>query len=113
MRKGLFILLLLMLFVGCKRQHVFHTYYGDIDIDTMEIALYDLKDSLPCYIVKISNLDSIEKAPGIWGYIKGPLYYYYCPDKNTYYTSFPDNQGRQVLRGLDPYNDYSCRPDEI
>lgn len=74
------------------KKHVFHTYFGDIDIDTMEVALYDFKDSLPCYLVKISSVDSVEKAPGVWGYIYGPLKYYYCPQKNTYYHTFPDNQ---------------------
>lgn len=96
----------------CKRQHVFHTYYGDIDTDTMEIAFFDLKDSLPCYLVHEMEMDSVEKSPGVWGYIYGPLRFYYCPQKDAYYHTFPDNQGNHVLRGYDPYSDYYYSPDE-
>lgn len=90
---------------GC-REHVYHTYYRYIDIDTMDIAFYDFKDSLPCYLVHVSDLDSVEKSPGVWGYIYGPLKYYYCPAKDTYYQTFPDNQGREVVKGYNPKTDY-------
>ena len=106
MKKIIPIIVILLEITAC-RQHIYHTYYGEIDIDTMEVALYDLKDNLPCYLVYVSELDSAEKAPGVWGYIYGPLKYYYCPAKDTYYYTFPDNQGNAVLRGYDPYiNDY-------
>lgn len=103
--------MLLLVMVGC-REHVYHTYYGDIDIDTMEVAFYEIKDSLPCYLVHVSDLDSVEKSPRVWGYIYGPLKYYYCPAKDTYYHTFPDNQGNAVLRGYDPYKDYSYSHEE-
>ena len=110
--KKMVIVFLVMLAAGCGRKHVFHTYFGDIDIDTMEVAMYDIKDSLPCYLVKIRSIDSVEKAPGVWGYIYGPLKYYYCPQKNTYYHTFPDNQGYSIIRGYDPYTNYYFNPEE-
>ncbi len=101
----------LLAMAGCK-EHKFHTYYGDIDTDTMEIAFYDLKDHFPCYLVHVSDLDSVEKGPGVWGYIYGPLKYYYCPEKNIYFHSFPDNHGDDILRGFDPYTNEYYNPDE-
>ena len=88
MRK-LVILLTILMLVGCGRQHVYHTYYGDIDTDTMEAKLID--DNSPCYIVYTTEKDSVEKAPGIWGYIYGPIIVYYNPSKNVYYKKFHSN----------------------
>jgi len=62
--KKILIIAILLTMTGC-REHVYHTYYGDIDIDTMDIAFYDFKDSLPCYLVHVSDLDSVEKSPGV------------------------------------------------
>jgi len=95
--KKLVFLFIIVLMAGCGRQHVYHTYYGDIDIDTMEVAFYDIKDSLPCYLIRTLEYDSVEIVPGEWGIIKGPVELFYCPDKITYYYSFPDNQGNRIL----------------
>ena len=109
MKKSALVITVLYLLIGCSQKgqiahsSVYHTYFGDIDIDTMEIAFYDLKDSLPCYLVHVADIDSVEKGPGVWGYIYGPLKYYYCPKKNTYFHTFPDNHGDDILRGYDPY----------
>ena len=111
MKKIMFIIVLLLEFTAC-RQHVYHTYYGDIDIDTMEVALIEIKDNQPCYRVFSKDIDSVEKALGVWGYIYGPLKYYYCPAKDTYYRTFPDNQGNAVLRGYDPYTELYYRSEE-
>lgn len=111
--KKLVVLVAIAMCVGCGGKHVVHTHFGDFDLDTMEVAFYDMKDSLPCYLVLQKDIDSIEKAPGEWGYIYGPLKYYYCPQKNTYYHSFPDNQGHAIFRGYDPSTDEYCNPDEI
>ena len=97
MKKIIPIIAIVLLAMASCRQHVYHTFYGEIDIDTMKVAFYDIKDSLPCYLVHVSDLDSVEKSPGVWGYIYGPLKYYYCPAKDTYYHTFPDNQGREVV----------------
>lgn len=52
MRKGLFILLLLMLFVGCRKQHVFHTYNEKIDLESNPCEASSLTpDSLNGFIV--------------------------------------------------------------
>lgn len=109
MKKLLFVIALITMVIGCRR-HIYHTYYGDIDIDTMTVIFYDLKDSLPCYQVGTSELDSIEKVPGIWGYIYGPIRYYYCPQKDVYYYTFPDNQGNSNLRGYNPHTKKSYLP---
>ena len=110
MRKIILLAIALML-IGC-RQHIYHTYYGDIDTDTMGIAMFDIKDGLPCYLVHIKDIDSVEKAPGVWGYIYGPLKYFYCPKKDVYYYTFPDNHGNGILRGYDPYMNFYYSPDE-
>lgn len=36
--KKILLVVLLMFIIGCSKQHVYHTYYGEIDIDTMEVA---------------------------------------------------------------------------
>lgn len=101
-----FILIALWMLVsaGCRRTHVFHTYYGDIDVDTMEAKLWNHNDKSPCYIVHTMAKDSVEKDTGVWGYIEGPVVMYYNPKNNIYYKSFPDNQGRCVVVETDPYN---------
>ena len=121
MKKLVLVLAALVLLIGCSQKgqkdqtvhsSVYHTYFGDIDIDTMEIAFYDLKDSLPCYLVHVADIDSVEKVPGEWGYIYGPIRNYYCPEKNIYFYSFPDNHGDEILRGYDPYTNEYYKPDE-
>ena len=109
MKKLVLVFTALVLLIGCSQKSqedqtvpssVYHTYFGDIDIDTMEIAFYDLKDSLPCYLVHVADLDSVEKGPGVWGYIYGPIRNYYCPEKNIYFYSFPDNHGNEILEAM-------------
>ena len=117
MKKSVISLILCSLLFGCggqeqKTSHIYSTYFGDIDTDTMKVAFYDLKDSLPCYMVHVADIDSIEKGPGVWGYIYGPLKYYYCPDKNIYFLTFPDNHGDGILRGYDPFTNEYYNPDE-
>ena len=82
MKKTLLFILIALLVVACSQPHKYHTYFGDIDTDTIEVAFIDIKDGLPCYLVHVKDIDSIEKAPGVWGYLYGPLKYYYCPAKD-------------------------------
>ena len=110
MRK-LLLLLTILILAGCGRQHVYHTYYGDIDTDTMEVAFYDIKDSLPCYLVKTAPCDSVEILLGMWKLIEGPIKFFYCPTKNTYYYSFPDNEGNRILNAYDPTTGELSDPD--
>ncbi len=110
MRKLVF-LFIIVLMAGCGRQHVYHTYYGDIDTDTMEVDFFDIKDSLPCYLIRTIEYDSTEVIPGEWRYIEGPVEFYYCPNKNTYYYSFPDNEGNRILNAYDPITHELSNPD--
>ena len=80
----------LLIAVGCSNHKIHHTVFGDFIIDTMQVAMYDEEGS-PCYVVHIAEKDSVEKAPGVWGYIDGPLIYYYNPAHRSYYVQFPTN----------------------
>lgn len=105
MRKLLIILplmVLLCLLQGC-RKHVYHTYYGDIDIDTMEVMSYDFDDS-PCYVVKVIDSLTVEKTGGYAGH--GSIFIYYNPHKNIYNEQFPanDEHGNAVIE-FNPHKD--------
>ena len=45
---------------ACGRQHVYHTYYGDIDIDTMQAFVSP--DGFKYYAVQTTVLDSAQAA---------------------------------------------------
>lgn len=92
---------------SCTKETIYHTYYGDIDVDTMSIE--GTFDGYPYYLVHSSDKDSVEVVPGDgdWRAIDGPIYIYYCPQKDTYYYSSPDNQGRMIFTGYNP-EDRSC-----
>lgn len=103
MKKLIYIMFTILLVIGCghskpaeERQHVFHTYYGDIDIDTMKVTLTDLDGSL-CYAVNYIPSDSVEKLGGFVGH--GSIVYYYNPQKNCYYMEYPthDELGNAVI----------------
>ncbi len=109
MKKCFIVLGLVLLFTtACcrheERQHVFHTYYGDIDIDTMEISFN--RDSHNWYLVRQCDKDSFN-WDGEWKYLKGPIMDFYCPDLNIYEEEFPDNQGRRIVAEIDPYTRYN------
>lgn len=75
MRKILIILPMIMLscfLQGCRR-HVYHTYYGDIDIDTMQACPWDKEGSV--YKIHVIQKDTI----------------YFKPFDKTYYKVFPTN----------------------
>ena len=88
MKKILALLLLFLLLVCCRNEGVYHTYYGDINIDTMT-AYYD--KGFVCYIVNVKSVDSLQaKALGA-----DTLYWviYYKPSDNTYLIQVVDNYG--------------------
>lgn len=99
MKKLFFTLMVVAILIGCGKHHIYHTYYGDIDIDTVDVAFFT-GDSLPCYKVYTAERDSVEKAPGVWGYIEGPISYFYCPDKDIYFYQFRSNDehGNCIVR---------------
>ena len=98
-----------MFIIGCSKQYVYHTYYGDIDIDTMEVA-YTI-DGFDWYLVRSVEKDSFNWN-GEWKYIYGPIKDYYCPVNNLYEETFPDNQGNTIVKGIDPYHQYDWLKDE-
>ena len=102
MRKWVFLLLTLSL-IGCGRAHVYHTYYKDIDIDTMDVAFE--RDSHNWYLVRHVEKDSFYWV-GRWFDLKGPIKDYYCPDLDIYEETFPDNQGRIIVVEIDPYTQF-------
>lgn len=77
--------MVLCIFQGC-RKHVYHTYYGDIDIDTIEAHPWD--EEGPVYKINVIERDTI----------------YYKPFDKTYYKVFPSNDehGNCVVQ-WDPY----------
>lgn len=97
------VVLLILLTVGCNKKHrVFHTYYGDFDLDTMT-AIAD-RDGAHYYLVKTEVLDSVTvKALGCE---KAMIAYFYKPSTNVYFNVLYDNDGRSGLRTyFDPYTD--------
>ena len=89
----------------CKKAkiHVFSTYYGDIDIDSMEIAFN--RDGHAWYLVRQCDKDSFN-WDGEWKYLDGPIKDFYCPDLDLYEEEFPDNHGRRIVAEIDPYTMY-------
>ena len=79
MKKLLFIVFVMQILAGCNRQHVFHTYYGDIDIDTMDVVSY-------------SNHNAVYKIKEVSDTI-----IYYCPGRDRYFLSLPTNNERRHL----------------
>lgn len=90
------ILIIVISIVGYKgskwtlgRKHVYKTYYGYIDVDTIEKTLEDLDGSM-CYVVHTEGQDTI----------------YYNPTSDTYKIKFPshDEYGNVVV-DFEPGND--------
>ena len=44
-----------LVLVGCREQHVYHTYYKDIDVDTL-LPIHD-EDSSVFYILETTKVD--------------------------------------------------------
>ena len=106
--RRILIFIFCVLLLSCTKKTVYRTYYGSIDTDTMSVA--DVVDyRYPCYLVHSSDKDSTEVVPGDgdWVYIDGPIYIYYCPQKDTYYKCFPDCDGNMLFVGYNP-KDHSC-----
>ena len=92
-----------ILFISCGGGHVYHTYYGVIDIDTMEVAY--TRNGFDWYLVRSVEKDSFN-WDGVWKYIYGPIKDYYCPANNQYEETFPDNHGNIIIKEFDPYHQY-------
>lgn len=99
MKKLLFVISITLL-IGCKKQHVYQTFYGPIDIDTLKVEMVD-DEGLPWYKVY-----TIEKDSFIWDgivkYLPSPSVILYSPQTNKYYKTSPDNQGRITVSDYNP-----------
>lgn len=102
MKKLLYLFVLIAVLVSC-RKHIYSTYYGDIDIDTLEILLHT-EDNYPCYKVKVIEEDSIVIGD-IVKYLPCPQQILYCPKKNCYYKLVPAHHETAVYN-FDPTFNY-------
>ena len=109
MKELIYIMFTILLVIGCghskpaeERQHVFHTYYGDIDIDTIPPVQGD--DGRSFYLVNVEKADTaITKAIGLEG---AYFVYVYEPSDSAYYMKLIGSDGG--------YSDWIlCDPDEI
>lgn len=105
--KKLIISIVLLIFLGCREQHVFNTYYKQIDVDTLQ-AIPD-RDGLPYYIIKSIRLnDSVSSAMCLDRMFE---VIFYKPSNNTYFTVVFGNDGGQSGRVY--FNPYSGVTDSI
>ena len=58
--KKLLLLFTILVMAACGRQHIYQTYYGDIDIDTMQTFVSP--DGFKYYAVQTTVLDSAQAA---------------------------------------------------
>ena len=86
MKKLLYIFIFTTILVSC-RKHIYSTYYGNVDIDTLEILMYT-EDDYPCYKVKVVEKDSVIIGD-IVEYVPCPQQILYCPKKDCYYKLEP------------------------
>ena len=100
----LFILLLVLFFWGCSkpRQHIYSTWYGTIDTDTMQ-SIEDV-DGESFYIVNVEEVDSsISHAMNLEG-----AYFvdFFKPADSSYFRQMFGNDGGESDRiYYNPYKD--------
>ena len=116
MKKLVYIIVILFLIVSCskvdkpsskkkvEKPHVYSTYYGDIDIDTMKVSMW-ADNIYPCYRVKVIERDSIFIGH-IVKYLPCPQEILYCPKKNCYYKLEPALHDETAVYEFDPTFDY-------
>ncbi len=104
MKKILIIAVIVMSVIGCRKQHVFHTFYGDIDIDTMKPVK---RDGAPdYYVVHVERYNSLAEKSGLEWLV---VAHFYAPEDNTYYCRVIDsdgNYGDGIM--YDPYGEDSA-----
>lgn len=90
-----FVVILCLFIYGGLDHNVWHTYYGTVNIDTLEIGFNDFNDHEPCYKVhtEINGNDTTD--------------YYFYNWKGIYYKSVKDSLGRRGYVIIDPYNNTS------
>jgi len=87
--KYLLLLFTMLIMAACGRQHVYHIYYGDIDIDTMQAFVSP--DGFKYYAVQTTVLDSAQAAA--MGVDSMCLVNYYIPSQNKYFTMAQGSDG--------------------
>lgn len=96
MKKWIFVIVVLVLSIGCEKGAILHTYYGDFCTDTLEVFSDDTDGSL-CYLVHTEASDTFKAEHGTI-VIHGPVKVYYNPEKNIYYKKYPvSGRGSKVL----------------
>ena len=102
MKKILLLIAITELLIGCGRKHIYHTYYKDIDTDTMP-PIHD-EDGSVFYTLEITKVDSaIAKAMGLEGLVEVIFYY---PDDNKYFFQlFGSDGGESPARFFNPETD--------
>lgn len=107
MKKLILIIIVLIGLIGCRKQHVFNTYYKQIDVDTLQAISDD--DGNPYYIIKSTELSNdISSAMGL-----GKMFevIFYKPSNDTYFTVVFGNDGGRSGRIY--FNPYSGVTDSI
>ena len=99
MKKFLFIISIILL-ISCNKQHVYQTFYGPIDTDTLKVGMVD-DNGLPCYELFVIERDSFI-WDGVVKYLPSPSAILYNPQTNKYYKTSPDNQGRTTVSDYNP-----------
>lgn len=91
-----------LVLVGCREQHVYHTYYKDIDVDTL-LPIHD-EDSSVFYVLEITKVDStIAFAMGLEGMYE---VIFYCPSKDEYsFQLYGSDGGESPRRVFNPETD--------
>lgn len=109
MKKIPFIIVCLLTLIGCRERHVYDTFYGTIDTDTMQATGWDL-DGSPCYVVQTSQEEDSDRVDNQMLYWTYTATYYYNPQKDVYYESRPVNGsiGNIIVK----FNPYSVNPYE-
>ena len=80
--------------VGCREQHVFWSYFGTVDVDTLEYAFDDFYEKEPCYIVHTTIVDG------------DTINYYLYPWKGIHYKDMRDSSGRMGVVQWEPNMHY-------
>ncbi len=89
MKKLLLFFTILSILSACGRQHIYHTYYGIIDTDTMEALISP--EGFKYYAVHTTVLDSAQAA--VMGADSMWLTDYYIPSQNKYFTTAHSSNG--------------------
>ena len=74
---------------------IWSTYYGGVNLDTLEVEFNDFNDGEPCYKVHSEVIDNDTTD------------FYFYPWKGIYYKSVVDSTGKKGYVIYDPYTDNS------